>query len=838
MRCLCILFLSAFFANVKSLEYNKDGDFIIGAILPLTKDSGKGKCTEINPEGVALAESIDFALTRIRTTSKFTSLLSTKSMGYAIRDGCGDPVVQKKVAYEFNAAALAYARNETQKKPVDIVLSSFDVPSISLLHLLNVENILQISYSKDNAKLAQKTAAQKYAVENLISVYPENTNRAQVAVDLIKEFQFQYVFGVFSDDYQGREASKLLKASLGPLDVCDESFVIDDSNIKATVTSIAKNKMIKAVLVHCSKDVEKKLYQELVDRNMTHLIIFSTQDWSASEADLQKYSSAIEGMIFIKEEKDAKNFEGHMKGLLRPYTNHPWVKELYNGQGGDDSCIGARTRDATTEKCFKAEESVSIELAKASGAAVYGFEAIFTIAEGLLKGENLLETVKGLQFEIDYLPRNEIKYNQYLIAEGTSFELRNIQGGKSQSVYVGTWMQYKNQSPLKLLKSSIKWKSGSQETPVSSCSDTCVLGFYREFTDASGKCCWECKKCPENTFSNVTNANQCITCGEGCALKPDQTGFIEYELVQFKWFGPIGSFLIFLIVIACCFILLALGIISQNSDHELIQLSGYNLLCLYLIGCLLLALAPIPLLVTPTIDSCNGFIAVFNIGLTVIFGVMITRSSYINGFYDESTGDVIKGGFGKYPRLVIIVILLIIQGIILIVINNIDPPQTLHTDTDVWYIKYAECSNWASWGFWVAFSFNIALSLIGNFMSCSSTKMEDLCEELKWLLITYLMFYMCGITHIILLYRVKNEQLAVGQAVMCLIMSMCFYFFFIWPKVWYVLFKSKDGRIAREREQVPQDEDHITTAIHSSDPFKHHGVVQMRLKKADDSSSA
>jgi len=35
-------------------------------------------------------------------------------------------------------------------------------------------------------------------------------------------------------------------------------------------------------------------------------------------------------------------------------------------------------------------------------------------------------------------------------------------------------------------------------------------------------------------------------------------------------------------------------------------------------------------------------------------------------------GDAVKGCLGKYPRLVIILILLIIQGTILIVVNNIE----------------------------------------------------------------------------------------------------------------------------------------------------------------------
>jgi len=202
-------------------------------------------------------------------------------------------------------------------------------------------------------------------------------------------------------------------------------------------------------------------------------------------------------------------------------------------------------------------------------------------------------------------------------------------------------------------------------------------------------------------------------------------------------------------------------------------------------------------------------------------------------------GDAVKGCLGKYPRLVIILILLIIQGTILIVVNNIDPPRTLHSATDAWNVKYAECSVWASKEFWVAFSFNITLSIIGNFMSCSSTKMKDVCEELKWLLITYLIFYINGLAEIIIYYRVKNESLAVGQAVMCIVISMSFYFFFIWPKVWYILFRSRDGKIRQPLEPVPQDDDNnLTTSIHSADAYRQHGVVQMRLNKTEPSSSS
>jgi len=799
-----------------TVEYDRDGAYIIGAILPLTINGPDGKCTTLNPEGAAHAEAIKLAVDQISASSRFTSLISSTSIGYNIRDSCSDSVVERKVIYEFNKAALAYATNSSAPKPVDIVLSAFNLDSVNSLNLLNVESIPQISYSKDNAKLMQVTSAQGLAVQNLISVYPENTMAVQVVIDLINEYNLQYVHAIFSDDYQGKQASKLLTNSLKTSQNCADVYNLDDSNMDSTIATMKSKPLIKVIVMHCAKDVEKKFYQKLVDEDMTDYIIFSTQDWSKEGDSLAPYSDVTQGMIYIHPDRDTLNFEGRIGSVTRPYTNSPWLKALYDSYGGN----------------AQAENKVKSEVSKASSSAIYSYESIYTIAEGLLKGRDLLEKVKGLELVIEYLGRNDLRFNDHLIAEGTRYVLKNIKKSSSQGVFVGSWENQPNREPLRLSKQNIEWKNGSKETPVSSCSETCALGFYREFTNDVIKCCWECKACPNGTFSNITNSNTCLTPCEGCVAKPDKTGYVKYEVQNFKWFGPKGSFLIFLIVLASCFILLALGIISQNSDHELIQLSGYNLLCLYLIGCLLLTLAPIPLLVTPTVSSCNGYIAVMNIGLTVIFAVMMTRTSYVNDFYDEN-GQVVKGGLGKHPRFIIIMTLIFIQALILIIVNNLYPPQTMHSATDNYAVKYAECSSWASWGFWVAFSFNIALSLIGNFMSCSSTKMEDICEELKWLLITYLIFYMNSLAEVIIFYRVRNEQLAVGQAVMCILMAMSFYFFFIWPKVWYVLFKSKDGKIQRSPEPIPQDDDHMTTAIHSSDAFKQHGVVQMRLKQND-----
>ena len=141
--------------------------------------------------GIAYAEAIKLALDQISTSSSYRSLISSGDIGYAIRDSCGDAVVERHVVYEFNRAALAYSVNKTLPRPVDIVMAAFRLNSVNSLHLLNVESIPQISYATNNAKLTQNTKNERLAVQNLISVYPENTMALQVIIVI-------FVQGVFS----------------------------------------------------------------------------------------------------------------------------------------------------------------------------------------------------------------------------------------------------------------------------------------------------------------------------------------------------------------------------------------------------------------------------------------------------------------------------------------------------------------------------------------------------------------------------------------------------------------------------------------------------------------
>ena len=775
--------------------------------------------------GVALTEAITNAVERVTKDTDFTTLVATKSIGYDVRDSCGDPDTAKSAIYNLNMEKTNYKVNTSNPNPSDIVISSFTNSEVNLLNLLNIEDTPQISFDENNARLMKTNDIRAHSVKNLISVYPESTMKLLALVDIIKSFGFEYVYSISSNTFQGQLGVKKLADELERSNICksEQLYINNNNDIVSALKIVKANPLIKAVVVHCNKDVEIEIYKQAQIHNVTDRIFLSTQNWHDSQADIKPYAAVVEGMVFVKTIQENDGFKTYLKQLAHPYTNKPWLDKLYETVANKD------------------EAEVIVQLVKYSDITSYAFDGVYAVAYALTsklssKGpQSLLDSFKDLKF-LNHVNGVDIRFTEHLTTIATKFELYNTHGDTEndfKSVRLGQWNSDSLPPFLRIDNSKISFKNGSKEKPISVCSEPCKMGYQRVYSN--DKCCWVCEKCPGGTVSNITNANVCISCPDGHVAKPDQTECAKYKLERFHLFGGAGAFLIFLIVIGVCLCLFGLGIISQNSEHELVKAIGYKVLVYYILGCLICFISPIPLLVGPTFTSCSVYIAIFNIGLTIPFSVLIARSALINSYYDEE-GKTSRQGICSFPRAIAISLILLIQILILIIGIAVDPPLTMHNLTGAWNVRYFECSSWASYVFWISFGYNIALSIVGNFLSCSSTKMEENCEELKYILITYCVFYLLGLTEICIFYRAHDDELAGGQGYMCVLFGFAFFMCFMWPKIYIILFRSKEDHKTINKEALMRDHEHdhdihMTTAIHAATGFRGRGVVQMKIKE-------
>lgn len=364
------------------------------------------------------------------------------------------------------------------------------------------------------------------------------------------------------------------------------------------------------------------------------------------------------------------------------------------------------------------------------------------------------------------------------------------------------------------------------------CNKPCQPGSYQVQNPGDVNCTSFCVACKPDFISNITDAVKCIPCPTGETSNPSRTKCHEYDVITYALSRPGGVIIILLIVF--CGILLVASIIlfTKKRRHELVISSNYYGICSFLIGCLLVLVSSIPLLTKPLVTSCSVFIGLFSIGLTLMLAVLISRSAYFNNFFNEE-GVVVKTGCGTNPRGNIIILVVLIQLVFLIVGLTGMKPETLEIKTSQWNILYLECSNWASIVFWIALAYNVLISLFGNFLSCSSTQMENNCDELKHIIMAHLVFYFCCMLHIIIIFRLVNQALAEGQAIICILYSLALYSTYIGPKVYVILFCTKaDGTtIKPERLLHHEHEDHHTPAsiIHAKDGYKTH-VVGVKIK--------
>lgn len=89
-----------------------------------------------------------------------------------------------------------------------------------------------------------------------------------------------------------------------------------------------------------------------------------------------------------------------------------------------------------------------------------------------------------------------------------------------------------------------------------------ALGFYRDPFGQNPLCCWRCKPCVGNTYTNESNMKRCLNCQTGFWHNDKHTGCepIQYHYVDFQQIW--GAALVFMSVLGnvtliltfCCFI--------------------------------------------------------------------------------------------------------------------------------------------------------------------------------------------------------------------------------------------------------------------------------------------
>lgn len=761
--------------------------FLLSAILPLRKTcNDKAK---VNPQGIAIAEALEFAIGSLKTEEVFKNSKAVQGLGFVALDSCNSVDKRRALAYELVRG----------KKMPDIVLSQFKKEDLQTIKILANEQVPQMSYVADNALLAKDDDVTAEDIKLLVSAFPEESNKMKAVAEMVeKELDFDHVHMIGSNDQHGKVGLKLLEASLGDKTCSDAMFISDKNSIDVALDKIQANPLIRAVVVHVSGSKERELYEAVAKQNLTDLIFISTQDWKTNIPVLKQHAKVTEGLLYVNLDNTLTNAYGiHLKAAKRPFVQKKWLEDLYKEIGGNtNECYKPGTFEENAPKntkyCNKAEERVRDLLGNERQVARLVIDAVYAIAHALNnKGatQTLLDSLSSVDFE-NKMTGNMVNYQGRALLSN-NYEVHQMQGAGNvtDTKYIGTWKPA-SEPKLDLNSKDLRFKGGSLVMPLSACSPKCSAGTFRKYSEDGDKCCWDCTPCADGLITNTSNADICLSCQQGFTAFPNQTNCSEYSLVYFHWFSAMGQFMIFLMVCGICLALFALGIVSQNSDHIVVKLGGYKLMSFYLLGCALLAMCPVAILIEPSPTTCSSFIGMFCIGVSIPLAVLISKSAIVTENLYDPEGDLIKYTLGRRPRVVVILIVLCAQVGVVIVSSVLSPPEIKHTDSDRWDWKYAECANTKSASFWAPFFFNFFLGILCNVLSCGAKRINDNFGELRNICCTTLLFFLACLIHAVVIFKLLDMNLMEGQAVLCVIYGLFFLIGFVFPKIHIILFET------------------------------------------------
>ena len=850
---LYLLLTALAFSTMAYYEERIDGEYILGAMLPLHKAEGNhshnGTCGQLSFEGIAFGEAFRLAVETINKQTSIASALYPRTFGFDLRDTCSTLQGAMDAAYSFNLHLRRHRKQKERKKPVSVVIASFDKAEYPASQLLSLEGIPQLSYIANSVKVSPpQNSNNDRENHNLLTTFPGDTLKVVAAIEAMKKLKMEYVTVVVSNDARGRSGKDLIKSTAeNSPKFCSSKVhtVYSKSSAKRVVSEIGKNHLAKTVLLHLDRERSLWVLEEAKRQNLTNLIWFSTLLWNT--VDLKQYREEVEGMISIgNKNQEPTDFKLHVKRLSLPYKNNNFLRSVFLELGGNKQCLdeNGTVSSQIQMQCDEKHKRIKSEMLKYSPKVSHVIDAVFVYKEAVHKMRDtieripLIDAMKAVDFRSS-MTHNIIKFSSNGVLLDVMNIIYNMQinsaSNVAEMIHVGGY-NYNTNPRLNLNNKIIKWKNGSKTVPASKCSPDCQKGWQRILPLSGAACCWSCVKCPNGSASFKFNSATCKECDSNSVANPSQTSCVQFKTTSFRWFDPVGEFMIFLITAGLCATFFTLGIFSQNRESDVVKSADYKMMTFMLFGLTLCFFTPVPLLLRPSTSTCVAYVIMFSFGLTIPLAVLSIKSAAVrHRFYDENM-ELINGSLGSMPHLVIAGVIISIQAVILAIGINVTSASVEYHPTNQWDLKYAECSYVKNTVFWVSFGYNVLISIVMNVASSRSEKMTEDYKEQKWICLTTCGFYLVSYLFITCIYSVYGSNVVEAASVIIVLFGFTFIIMYFAPKLRLILFGQKpkqeygpDGKSLIQEEDTEQKP--LTTHMSGVEGLKKHKVLGVKVKE-------
>ena len=587
----------------------REGDIMLGGLFSVHQpaDHPGSQCGEIHLEGLGRMQAMIFAIERINND---TSLLSNISLGYDVRDYCGNLSKAARLVYKLLTfdTYVNLSQNATRKKAIiSLIGPSESSTALFIAGFLRMLNVSSISGSTSSAELSSLT------YDHLFRTLPSDTFLAKAMVDLVTHFNWSYVAVVGLDDSYGRNGAWAVvsesRSRKNSFCIALTEFVRHESlnlSISNIVRKLKQMDNVKVVILWLYKIYLTKFLAEIQRQNLTGRV------WILSDAPSTS-TQLVEGILesslgFAFHAFSDSGFKEHLKDILvklgdnksfheRSFSTSEIWKRLKNKK-----CVHRQIEQCSNDLIMESYSYyvpciVDAVYATAHALDIFSRNFSFSETKDRLKlqiarssdVQKLLGRVNfdGLTGKIKFDRFGDRGWAYYDI-----FSFKKVPNGDVESVkmvLIGEWKNSKRNKTRLIFHEALNWTTKSGRPPKSECSEQCPPGTRKSFTSP---CCWQCLPCLGETISPSVGSESCSECPIGTMSNQAKTECDTLPSANISYGSASGILILTFATIGVVVALLCLAALYKFWNSPIVKASNRELNLVLLLATLsLLSLA-------------------------------------------------------------------------------------------------------------------------------------------------------------------------------------------------------------------------------------------------------
>ncbi|XP_067325556.1 extracellular calcium-sensing receptor-like [Anolis sagrei] len=182
---------------------------------------------------------------------------------------------------------------------------------------------------------------------------------------------------------------------------------------------------------------------------------------------------------------------------------------------------------------------------------------------------------------------------------------------------------------LTINDSAIVWTGGRTEVPISVCTPSCQMGYYKLHHSGSPTCCFDCMPCALGEISNQTDSSICSRCPEDQWPDQGQTKCLPKKELFLAFHEPLGASLASASVCGSIMPVLILAIFITHRETPLVRANSRELSYLLLVGLALSSLCCLLFLGRPSHTSCLLRQVVFGMTFALCLSCILAKTMLV-----------------------------------------------------------------------------------------------------------------------------------------------------------------------------------------------------------------